>query len=258
MPDPLRPLLHALRHSRVRSRARAEAARLRGTGDADALLLAEVVERGVRPELSAGERRWVELIEAERRRLSASTETVTGPGQADTSVARITRNASQPWRSAMILYGAVRAFRPEVCVEMGTCVGISAAYQAAALADNGAGRLVTLEGYEGLAAQARKVFANLGLANAEVRVGRFAATLAPALAEEPIDYAYVDGHHHEDATVAYYELIRAHLRPKALLVFDDIDYSAGMGRAWERIRSDSAVLAHAHLGRLAFALVRGG
>ena len=62
-------------------------------------------------------------------------------------------------------------------LEMGTCVGISAAYQAAALNDNGAGRLVTLEGYAELAAEAQELWSNLGLSNVEVIVGRFAQTL---------------------------------------------------------------------------------
>jgi predicted O-methyltransferase YrrM len=141
-------------------------------------------------------------------------------------------------------------------LEMGTCVGISAAYQAAAFNDNGAGRLITLEGYDELAAEAQELWSNLGLSNVEVIVGRFAQTLEPVLAAEPVDYAFIDGNHQEEPTVAYFNLVRSQCSTRALLIFDDIRWSDGMLRAWNRIRSHVDICSYADLGRLGFVIVR--
>ena len=40
----------------------------------------------------------------------------------------------------------VRELRPHSCLELGTGVGVSAGYQAAAMELNGVGRLLTLDG----------------------------------------------------------------------------------------------------------------
>jgi predicted O-methyltransferase YrrM len=248
-------MLRFQRHVEVFARARAEARRLRQQGIPDALLLAEVVRRGTRWRLTADERRWVSRIEAERRRMERSLETVRWSGGVQMPVAEITSRASQPWRGGRLLYAALRAFCPTRGLEMGTCLGISAAYQAAALAENGAGRLVTLEGYDELAAQAVRLWSNLALGNVEVVVGQFAQTLEPVLAAEPVDYAYIDGDHREEPTVAYFNLIRTQCRTRTLLVFDDIRWSDGMRAAWNRISSHDDICSYADLGRLGFVIV---
>jgi hypothetical protein len=54
--------------------------------------------------------------------------------------------ASKPRNAARLMYLLMREFCPRRVLELGTNVGISSAYQAAGLADNGdGGRLLTLE-----------------------------------------------------------------------------------------------------------------
>src|SRR5690349_19172562 len=95
----------------------------------------------------------------------------------------MTRSSKKPhW--ARLLFHVVRALQPQTCLEMGACVGISASYQAAALELNGAGRLITLEGAEPLAARTERTLQELGLSHrAEVRLGQFTDTLAGVLSE---------------------------------------------------------------------------
>jgi len=77
----------------------------------------------------------------------------------------------------------------------------------------------------------------LDIARATVVPGRFRDSLETVLeANELFDYVFIDGHHDEKATVEYFELIRPRLSVGALLVFDDIAWSAGMTRAWRTIR----------------------
>lgn len=142
-----------------------------------------------------------------------------------------------------LLFHLVRALRPVRGVELGCCVGISAAYQAEAMRLNGdGGHLWTLEGAGAVADVAQRHFQELGLDGITVVVGRFEDTLAGVLQRcGPIDYAFIDGHHDERATLRYFEQILDHCQPQALLLFDDIDWSAGMKRAWRALMDDARV-----------------
>ncbi len=148
--------------------------------------------------------------------------------------------SSKPRRWAFLLFRLMRELKPETCLEMGTCVGISAAYQAAALTCNGSGRLITLEGVAPVAQRARDTLAELSLdRRVEVRQGAFQETLSGAVDDlRPVEWAFIDGHHAEEPTLEYLEVVLAGAAPEAVLVFDDINWSDGMRRAWSRIRRD--------------------
>jgi precorrin-6B methylase 2 len=204
------------------------------------------------------ERVWIDRIEAQRERLDSSTTEITvviyGVTSPDLNltaeemyegttitktVGDICRGASKPYFWAFLLLRLIREFKPAVCLELGTCLGISTAYQACALKLNKAGKVVTLEGAEPLASLARENFQQLGLDNISTVVGRFQDTLDAVLGDYgPIDFAFIDGHHDEKATLAYFEQIKTFLTEKAVLVFDDISWSDGMKRAWKAITED--------------------
>ncbi len=244
----------------LRLRARRKVARLQfenGLVGCLVTALRETLGNHLTPE----ERQWVGSIESLRRRLQSSSTKITmqdyGAGSPDlnltdesrsqgrrvtATVGEICRSASKPYFWSLLLFKLVRGFRPTVCLELGTSLGISAAYQAAALKLNQRGRLVTLEGAESLVQYASMLFQELGLDNVSVVVGRFQDTLDRILGDRPsIDYAFIDGHHEEKATLAYFERIWPFLSREAVLVFDDISWSRGMQRAWGAIATDSRV-----------------
>lgn len=228
--------------------------------------------------LSVSERRWIDRIEALRGELEASDESIEkvdyGAGTSCErrdraemargvtvveSIGRITSVSSKkpPW--ALLLFRLVRECRPVSCVEMGTSVGISGAYQAAALALNGEGHLVTLEGAASVAAVAKRNFERLGLTNVRVETGRFQDTLTRTFADEqPVDYVFVDGHHDGSATVEYFETIVEYLSPEAILVIDDIAWSEGMRQAWTAISSSTSVRISIDLGLMGVCIRGGG
>jgi predicted O-methyltransferase YrrM len=152
-------------------------------------------------------------------------------------IGEVCKVASKPPVWAEVLFRLVRARRPANCVEMGTCMGISASYIASALKLNGQGRLVTLEGAAAFAEVARANLSSLGLENATVHVGRFADTLPPTLRDlQPVEFLFVDGHHDRDATLDYFAQARPHLAGTSTVVFDDIEWSEGMREAWTQIQ----------------------
>ncbi|MEJ7669124.1 MAG: class I SAM-dependent methyltransferase [Casimicrobiaceae bacterium] len=157
--------------------------------------------------------------------------------------------ASKPPAWGEMLFKLVRYSRSTNCIEMGTCLGISAAYIGTALKLNGGGRLVTLEGAATLAEIAKSNLGSLQLGNTTVTVGNFSKTLGPALsALRPIDFMFIDGHHDRDATLRYFEQARPFLAPKNVVVFDDIDWSDGMREAWAQIKQETQGYALGNVG----------
>ena len=167
-----------------------------------------------------------------------------------TSVAKIS-DSSKPPSWARLLYKLVRKLQPASAVELGSCVGISAAYQAAALELNGRGSLKTLEGSPEVARIATETLAGLGLSRANVVVGPFHLTLNQVLkTSRPIDYFFNDGHHDRDAVLSYFKQAAPYLSEGALVIFDDIDWSDGMKNAWTSIVNDPTVRVSVDLGTM--------
>lgn len=161
----------------------------------------------------------------------------------EATIGDICQRSSKPAFWARMLFAVVLEYQPLRGIELGTCLAISAAYQSGALqlAGNG-GTLHTLEGADSLAEQARHNLARLGIGNVTVVAGRFDQTLDGVLDElGRVDYAFIDGHHDQQATVAHFRQLMPVLAPEAVLVFDDISWSPGMQDAWRAISADPRV-----------------
>jgi predicted O-methyltransferase YrrM len=157
---------------------------------------------------------------------------------------------------AIILFKVIRKLEPLSCVELGSCVGISASYQATALNLNGKGAIVTLEGSNKIAEIAKETFENLGVENASVVTGPFHETLANVCeASKPIDFFFNDGHHDHDAVLRYFNQVMPYLSDTAIIVFDDISWSSGMREAWIEIEKDKRVTASINLHNIGIALI---
>ena len=122
-----------------------------------------------------------------------------------------------------LLYMLARSSGARTIVEFGTSVGISTLYLAAALRDNGGGRLITSEFEPSKLARARENLTAGGLIDlVEIREGDALQTLSVDL-PETIDLLLLDG-----AKALYPEilsLVESRLRPGAFVVADDADNS---------------------------------
>lgn len=242
-------------------------AALRASGDPLSQSLARVFDATAKQRTVPEERAWIERIERLREELATTPATLEArlseytAKEADERTIRVhtmenlARQKAPPRIWGLLLFRLVRELRPATCLELGTGLGISAAYQAAAFRLNGRGRLVTVEAAESRVALAERNLVALGLGDVDIRLGRFDEVLAGILEElGPVDLALVDGHHAERPTLQYFERITGHLSPTAVLIFDDITWSAGMTRAWRRIRSDARVTVSVDLGRMGLCL----
>jgi predicted O-methyltransferase YrrM len=135
-----------------------------------------------------------------------------------------------------LIFKIIRDFKPLNCLELGTCLGISAAYQISALKLNGHGKFTTIEGSEILAKHSDINLRKLKYQDYLVHNGRFSDVLPKILSEDhPIDFAFIDGHHDKEATQRYFELLYPFLSEKAILIFDDINWSEGMKEVWKHL-----------------------
>jgi predicted O-methyltransferase YrrM len=262
VPDPVRTaVLYARRRLALRRLRQVEPPR-----DESLRRILRVVELTLRGELTAEEREWVRRIERLRRRLRSSRKPVTltdfGAGHGSGRPVRLHTVGERCLSSksplgALLLFQLVRELRPSRCLELGTNLGISAAYQAAALLLNGGGELHTVEGGPTLAELSRCHLASLQLP-AEVHEGRFLDVLPGLLARTaPLDYVFIDGHHDGPSTIGYFAQIHPGLSPGAVVVFDDVAWSRGMAEAWTTIQADPRVRVAVSLGTMGVCIVGG-
>jgi predicted O-methyltransferase YrrM len=126
-------------------------------------------------------------------------------------------------QTAKLLYLLARATNARGIVEFGTSFGISTIYLAAALRDNGGGRLVGSELETSKIAQAVANLEAAGLADlVDVRAGDALETLTRDL-PETIDLVLLDGH--KPLYPRILELVAPRLRAGACLVADNADAS---------------------------------
>ena len=127
--------------------------------------------------------------------------------------------------------------RPLEILELGTSLGVTTAYLAAADSRN---RVMTMEGSDAVLKLAQGTWQTLKLENIEWVEGNIDDTLFTR-ARKRIDVAYVDANHTYEATMRYVEYLLPKLPEKGVIVLDDIHYSAEMERAWEALKADERV-----------------
>ncbi|MDR1870762.1 MAG: class I SAM-dependent methyltransferase [Deltaproteobacteria bacterium] len=127
--------------------------------------------------------------------------------------------------TAHLLYALTRGCKPRAIIEFGTSFGVSTLCMAAALRENGSGRLITTEFEPSKAAKARQNLEAAGLGDlVEIRQGDALTTLADNL-PPAVDLLLLDG-----AKGLYpdiLKLVEKSLTPGALVVADDAQKSPG-------------------------------
>jgi predicted O-methyltransferase YrrM len=137
-----------------------------------------------------------------------------------------------------LVYDHIRATRPAEALELGTAHGTGAAYMAAALADNGAGALPTVD-FAGAAYDPapEDVLARAGVADRVTVVREFssytwwlkeqvaARSDAHGNVEPRFDFVYLDGAKNWTIDGLAVVLVEKLLRPGGWLLMDDLDWT---------------------------------
>ncbi len=235
--------------------------RLEKSTDKDLSRFAEVVKQVKRNTFTEQELSAYRIVDKKRLQLLNSDESIVvqdfGAGNPDSirtkeqsidgvsgadSVSSICKNASTPENLGRLLFKLIAEFKPKCCLELGTSLGISASYQVLALKSNGHGQFVTIEGSQSIAKIALQTLEELAYSNFAVHVGKFKdvlPTILPSMGT--VDFVFIDGHHDRFATKEYFETIFPYLSEKSIVIFDDIDWSTGMGEFWDEMNHDSRV-----------------
>src|SRR5919198_426587 len=99
---------------------------------------------------------------------------------------------------------------------------------------------------------AERGFVELGLGGrVELWQGSIDEVLAAVVEDAaPIDHAFFDADHTEEATVRHFDALLPGLAPGAVVMVDDLLWSDAMRRAGERIKRRDGVAGGAQLGRM--------
>ena len=189
-----------------------------------------------------------DLIEQYRKQLLQDNEMVNvwdrGAGSRQSvdnmrSVKQIAKVALKPKKYSLLLHKIIAHYKPDEILEMGTSLGITTCYLAAA---NKHAKVVTMEGAPSVALIAKKTFSTLGYTNVNIMEGDFDETLPAYLKSvDQLGIVYVDGNHRYAPTINYFKQLLEKANDQSILIFDDIHWSEEMEKAWEEIKQHSHV-----------------
>ncbi|HEY9886178.1 MAG TPA: class I SAM-dependent methyltransferase [Vampirovibrionales bacterium] len=140
---------------------------------------------------------------------------------------------------SQLLYRLIYHFKPTTILELGTSLGISAAYMAKA---NPKAKVVSIEGASELSKVAEINCKKLSIDNLKLVSGNFDSTLEKELKSiGQLDFAFFDGNHKKEPTLNYFEHCLTYATEDSIFVFDDIYWSKEMTEAWKEIKKHPKV-----------------
>ena len=146
----------------------------------------------------------------------------------------IAKNSSKHPKYGRLFYRMVQYFNPDNIIELGTSLGLSTIYFAKA---NPLITTYTLEGCPNTLDIAQENFKKLNIRNIETTLGDFKETLPAVLQHSKnANLVFFDGNHQEEPTLAYFETCLKHKNNQSIFIFDDIHWSEGMTKAWNKIK----------------------
>jgi len=170
------------------------------------------------------------------------------------SIASITRSSTVSEKYGRILFRLVEHFKPLTIIELGTSVGLGTLYMAMAKPD---AIVYTIEGCTAKSGLASSNFVALHVSNVFQHIGRFDIVLPDLIRQTgKLDFAFIDGNHTYEATVANFKTLLTTAHNDTVFVFDDIHWSAGMDKAWNEIANHERVTVSIDLFRIGIVFLK--
>lgn len=153
------------------------------------------------------------------------------PAKGERTISYVYRNSSVNKKYGRLIFRIIRYYKPKKVLEFGTCLGVSSLYMAKA---NSTTNITTVEGHSPFLNIAQQLFVKASANNIKTINSTFDEAL-PFLMKEKYDCFFLDGNHTYAATMRYFQQCLTVSNPNAILIFDDIYWSAEMNRAWKEI-----------------------
>lgn len=172
-----------------------------------------------------------------RENITVTTFGAKGGKTKDVKISSLAKKSSSKGKYGRLLQRTANFLQPRKILELGTSLGVGTLYLSSGSPDS---KIITLEGCTSIHNLARESFAVNNAQNIEAVNSGFDEVLDNLITEnQDIDLVYIDGNHTYKATMDYYELFSRRLESGAVLLFDDINWSKGMSKAWREIVKDS-------------------
>jgi len=184
---------------------------------------------------------FVEELKQELRSNSTTlTYTDLGSGELHSRrIQTIFKRSAKSAKDANAIFRLVKHLQPAQSVEIGTSLGLSTLYMS--MATNNP--ISTFEGIEAIADVAKSNIEKALKTNIDVVIGNFDDTLEPFLSKhQNIEFFYVDGNHYYEPTMRYFNWALDSSNRKTMMLFDDINWSAEMQKAWKELRHHPSVV----------------
>lgn len=149
-----------------------------------------------------------------------------------TTIGNIARNSAISSRRGRKLALLQEHIKPDKVLELGTSLGMSAAYQNAFYSIP---EFRSIEGNDYLQPCILKTFSSF-VPNGKSYIGRFGELLPVILKEFVPDFCFVDGDHTYQATVQNVQALLNVMPSNGVIVLDDIHWSMEMEKAWNELK----------------------
>lgn len=151
----------------------------------------------------------------------------------------IARNSVSTPKKCKIINAIAKHYKPTTVIELGTSIGIGTMYLAQA---NNNTQVITIEGSPQIANIAQETFKVHNFNNILSYVGNFDSILPSILDKlNTPTLWYIDGNHHYEPTLRYFEWALTKFNAENIIIFDDIYWSNKMCQAWQQIKKHPKV-----------------
>ena len=205
-----------------------------GNCTAEVKRIAQTVE-SIRAEIAAGGESLVDILYSPKPG-SSGTEVLPAmrPAHGEKlsfTMARVAKTGKDR-RWGTVLHLLANGSQSKHILELGACAGISGCYLSATPSCE---QLTTVEGSEPLARLAQQSLNQIS-AKSLVIHGLFDNALDQLLQHNPqYDLVFIDGHHEKIGTIHYFRRVAPFLAKNAMVIFDDISWSADMRDGWDEL-----------------------
>lgn len=152
-------------------------------------------------------------------------------------ISKLAKGSSVRHKYGKLLARMIKFYKPATVLELGTSLGLSAAYLSKNMTHNDS--LYTIEADTNLFNIAKTNLKHITHTNIKFINSDFDKAIPHLINTEVnnFDFVFFDGNHKKDATISYFNQLLKKINNNTIFVFDDIHWSQDMEMAWEYITS---------------------